>query len=56
MAKSTKCKLICNAKNGYCFAPTMHDSVAEAVREATMGFWYRIYDMQNKLIKQGFCH
>lgn len=56
--KAQKCTLVINASNGYIFQPTIHKSIREAVREArkSFGFAFRIFNMEGKCIKNGFCN
>lgn len=55
--KGKKCTLVVNTKNGYCFTPTSHNSINDAVKcgKSSFGFAYRIFDENNKLIKRGYC-
>ena len=56
MAKAIKCKVVVNTSNGYCFTPKECGSIKSAIEYAKgMGFAYRIFDMNNKLIKEGYC-
>lgn len=58
LMKAQKCTLVINASNGYIFQPTIHKSIREAVREArkSFGFAFRIFNMEGKCIKNGFCN
>ena len=59
MAKGTKCFIIVNTNNGYCFQKEYFDSVNKAVeygRNFFGGFAWIIYNAEtNKFIKRGFC-
>lgn len=53
MAK--RCYVIVNTKWGYCCQPHYCNSISEAVRYANdLGMAYRIFDMNNNLIKKGW--
>jgi hypothetical protein len=56
--KSIPCKVIVNTSYGYCFAPRNFDSINKAVkwaREDSAGFAWRLFNLEGKLIKRGFC-
>lgn len=54
--KAIKCKLVVNTSNGYCMTPILCNSIAEAKKHAIgMGFAYRIFNEEGKLISKGFC-
>jgi hypothetical protein len=56
--KAKPCKLIVNTRNGYCCAPQVFDSINQAVKYARHeagGFAWRLFDLDGKLIKSGFC-
>ena len=55
--KRIKYTLIINCKNGYCLAPVECGSISEAVKKGNegIGFAYRIFDMDGKIIRRGFC-
>lgn len=57
MANKIDCILVINTRNGYCMTPERHSSLREAVKSAknSWGFAYRIFDLNKKLIKHGFC-
>ena len=56
--KAIPCKLIVNTSYGYCFTPQEFSSINAAVRyarEDAVGFAWRLFDQNGKLIKRGFC-
>ena len=56
--RAIRCKLIVNTSNGYCCAPREFDSINAAVRyarEDAVGFAWRLFDLNGKLIRRGFC-
>lgn len=56
--KAIPCKLVINSRRGYVYAPIEFPSVNQAVRygrEFTGGFAWRLYTLDDKLIKRGFC-
>lgn len=55
--KAIKCKLVMNTASGRCTEPMEFPSVSKAVAFAKDSFYfrYRIFNENNKLIKEGFC-
>ena len=56
--KAIPCKLIVNNSYGYCYSPMEFNSINAAVnyaRHDTTGFAWRLFNMDGKLIKRGFC-
>ena len=59
MAKSRKCYVLVNTKNGYICDRLYCNSIRSAKQMAreSFGFAYRIFDDKtNKLIYQGYCN
>lgn len=57
MAKRTPCTLYVNTRCGYCYTPTKHPSIADAVRhgkENTGGFWFRVV-ANGEVVRTGYC-
>lgn len=57
--KSIPCKLVMNSARGYIFTPIEFQSVNQAVKYArsyTGAFAWRLFNLEGKLIKQGFCY
>ena len=56
--KPIPCRLIINSPRGYIFAPIEFQSVNQAVKYARSdvgGFAWRLFNLEGKLIKRGFC-
>ena len=56
--KPTPCKLLINNRWGYVYAPVEFPSVNQAVkygREFRGGCAWRLFDMDGKFLKRGFC-
>lgn len=57
MAKPIPCTLHVNNRWGYCYTPTKHPSIADAVRhgkENAGGFWFRVV-ANGKIVRTGHC-
>lgn len=56
--KPIPCLLIMNNARGYIFAPKEFPSINQAVKYARSdngGFAWRLFDLEGKLIRSGFC-
>lgn len=56
--KAIPCKLVINSSRGYIFTPREFPSVNKAMEYARSdngGFAWRLFTMDGKLIKRGFC-
>ena len=57
--KAIPCKLFINSSRGFVFAPMEFPSVRQAVkyarREYAAGFAWRLFSMDGRLIRRGFC-
>lgn len=56
--KSIPCKLVINSSRGYIFAPIEFPSIRQALEYARSdngGFAWRLFNLEGKLIKQGYC-
>lgn len=57
MAKPIPCTLHVNNRWGYCYTPTKHPSIADAVRTGRNyegGFWFRVV-ANGKVVRVGHC-
>ena len=56
--KPIPCKLVMNSSSGYTYEPIEFPSINQAVKYARVtrvGFAWRLFDLEGKLIKSGFC-
>lgn len=56
--KAIPCKLVVNSSRGYIFTPQEFPSINQAVKYArheAVGFAWRLFSMDGKLIQRGFC-
>lgn len=56
--KPIPCKLVINSSRGYIFTPIEFPSVKQALEYARSdngGFAWRLFNLDGKLIKRGFC-
>ena len=57
--KAIPCKVIVNNWIGYCFTPFQFPSIRQAYKygkEFMGGYAFRIYDLNGKFIKAGYCN
>ena len=56
--KAIPCKLVVNSSRGYIFTPMEFPSINQAVKYGRTfggGFAWRLFSLEGKLIKQGYC-
>lgn len=56
--KPIPCKLVINSSRGYIFAPMEFPSIKQALEYARSdngGFAWRLFNLEGKLIRNGFC-
>lgn len=57
--KAIPCKLVINSSRGYIFTPQEFPSINQAYkygRGFIGGVWFRIFDLNGKIIKTGHCN